>query len=226
MQQHAVIVVGLVLPVDAAAQAAVALAIALGDVEEGLFRTRIGAGIGEGGGLHGDQRGQFLTLGAGQRQRRRQRGHSHGLGAPIARRLRRQRDLALDLRQAFVGSRETVGELQLRKTIFEHIDRRSAGRSSGLGIPGFCVIRVRRQHAGARRLAALNQDEGERHAQRGHRDPMPSLQGAARHRPGLCPAGAIICQEFRNCSDHPPRCPKRSEINLRSTVYRRKLARV
>ena len=78
---------------------------------------------------------------------------------------------------------------------------------------GFCAVRVRRQHVGVRRLAALNQDKRQRHAQRSHRDPMPSRpqaerQGAARHRRGRRPAGAISYQEFRNCSVHPPQCPK------------------
>ena len=60
---------------------------------------------------------------AGQGQRRRQRRDPHGFGTHRARRLWRERDLALDLRQAFIGGRETVGELRLRETVLERIDR-------------------------------------------------------------------------------------------------------
>ncbi len=121
MHQHAAVVVGLVLPIDPAAIAAVALAVALGDVEERFFGARIGAEIGEGRGLHADQRGQFFALAAGQRQRLRQRRDPHGLGTRGAR-LRRQRNLALDLRQAFIGGRETVGKSRLGETVVKRID--------------------------------------------------------------------------------------------------------
>ena len=46
-----------------------------------------------------------------------------GIGTHGARWLRRQRDLTLDLRQAFVRGRETVGELRLRETVLERVDR-------------------------------------------------------------------------------------------------------
>ena len=63
MHQHAVVVVGLVLPVDPAAIAAMAAAIAVGDVQERLVGARIVAEIGKRGGFQADQRGLVLAVG-------------------------------------------------------------------------------------------------------------------------------------------------------------------
>ena len=57
VHQHAVVVVGFVLPVDPAAITAVAAALALGDVEERLVGARIVAEIGKGRGFQADQHG-------------------------------------------------------------------------------------------------------------------------------------------------------------------------
>jgi hypothetical protein len=48
VHEHAVVVIGLVLPVDLSRIAAVAAAVALGDIEEGCFRSRVVTEIGEG----------------------------------------------------------------------------------------------------------------------------------------------------------------------------------
>ena len=219
MHQHAAVVVGLVLPIDPAVVAATALAVALGDVEERLFGARVVAEIGEGRRLHADQRGQLLTLGGtGQVQRGRQRRDPHGLGTPCAL-LRCKRDLARHLGQAFIGGRETIGELRLGETVLERI-----GRSLRLAGFGFCAFGVRSQHSGVGRLAALNEHEGKRHEQCGHRRPAPSkAAGTTRRCRGRSPACAIINLEFRISSDHPPAAPR---IHPRSAVNRRMRTRL
>ena len=75
-------------------------------------------------------------------------------------------DLALHLRQVFIGVRETVGE---------RVDR-----SVRPGRARFCAVRVRRQHFGVRRLAALSEDKGQRHTQRRQRNPLPSQRRGER----------------------------------------------
>ena len=143
----------------------------------------------------------------------------HGLGAHRARRLRRQRDLALDLRQAFAGGRETIGELRRRETVLERIDR--SLRRACLRV---CAFRVRRQHAGVRRLAALNQDKGQRHAQRSHRDPVPSRKENGQVRRGV--AGERQPGWRDQLSGISDLLRPSTPIAPRSTVNRRKLARV
>ena len=154
VHQHAVVVVGLVLPVDPAGIAAVAVAVALGDVEERRVGARIVAEIGEGGGFHADQRGQVFALGrtlvgsASARARRRGTGAVLRLrcgalgGGDLPRRCRCDGS-------AFACGREAILELRRREAVLERV----AGWR----------LRIRGEHAGARRLAALNQDERQRH---------------------------------------------------------------
>jgi hypothetical protein len=203
MHQHAAVVVGLVLPIDLAGIAAVTLALAAGDVEERRFRARIPAEIGEGGGLHADQRGQVLAR-AFQRQRRRigsdairrrgdRRFSRDPLGAycTLARRLA-ARYLAARLPfDAFGLAGEAILELRGREAVFETV---AAG-----------PMRVRGNRLCGRRLAALNQQGGERHHDGEEGDRAPTRRQAKRHRQ----TSAIIRRRFRIDPDHPP--PKTAE---------------
>ena len=80
MHQDAVVVVGLVLPVDPAAVAAMAAAVALGDVQERLVGARIVAEIGKRRGFQADQSGLILSRRTLVRNRRRQRRNPVGGG--------------------------------------------------------------------------------------------------------------------------------------------------
>src|SRR5205823_14927225 len=70
-------------------------------------------------------------------------------------------------------------------------------------------MRVRGQQSGAWRLAALNQDEGDRHKQRNERDPGPPEGPAMTRRiRGHHPVRTMTYLEFRIRSDHPPTAPR------------------
>ena len=166
MHQHAVVVVGLVLPVDPPRIAAMALALALGDVEERRFRPRIVAEIGEGGGFHADQRGQLIALGLARKgERRRDRGDADRLGARAALRLwcHRGGGLSCDcdrpLSKTFPLGRKAIPELRRREAIFECV--------AGTG------LRIGGEHAGVRCPAALGEHERKRHEQRGDGRQVP-----------------------------------------------------
>ena len=140
MHQHAAVVVGLVLPVDPAAIAAVALAVALGDVEERLFGARIGAEIGEGRGFHADQRGQFFrSVRARASASGVERGDPHGLGRTV--RCGCGASATWRCAQAFAGGREAVAlNCGARKRSSKY--RRRVGWRWAIGAPAMPPARL------------------------------------------------------------------------------------
>ena len=67
----------------------------------------------------------------------------------------RKRDLARNLGQAFIGGRETIGELRLRETVLERIVAACA-----LPALDFAPSLFAASIAGVGRFAALNEHEG------------------------------------------------------------------
>ena len=121
MHQHAVVVVGLVLPVDPAAIAAVAAAVALGDVQERLVGARIVAEIGEGRGFQADQRGLiFSAADAGRAPSAPAMRPGRARAAACA--VRRRGGVGgLALREALARGREAIPELRCREAVVEGI---------------------------------------------------------------------------------------------------------
>ena len=79
------------------------------------------------------------------------------------------------------------------------------------------ALRVCGQHSGARRLAALNQNKGERHKKRSDCDPVPTTGlgvpglGTLRRDRGNHPVRAMTYLEFRIGSGHPPTAPRTTQ---------------
>ena len=191
VHQHAVVVVGLVLPVDAAGIAAMAFPA---DIEERSLGSGIVAVIGEGGGFHADQRGQLVLLHRllllRQRQRRIERSNAVGLGLHRAPRCEVGH---LALLEAFIRAREAIAELRLREAIVEAV----AGR-------GGCIGRKRGR---ARCATALGEEQRERNDGGGNGEPAKGRARAAPMRDRLRRSRIVsnsIRQVFRNSSEHPP----------------------
>ena len=205
VHQHAVVVVGLVLPVDPAAIAAVALAIALGDVQERRVGARIVAEIGEGRGFHADQRGQLFALGrARQGQRRRDRAPRGPARARAALCcvLRRGATATCRCSKTFLVGREAILELRRREAVFERVAGwrlRVGGQHCRRSAP--CRIEPERRTAA---------QTARRRRSRRHRE-----SGRDRARPANHPVRAIMHLEFRIRPDHPPTCPKTQPANQR-----------
>ena len=178
-----------------------AAAVARGDVEEGGFGGGIVAVIGEGRGLHADQRGHLIRGGL----RRPLVGHG---------RLERSNAVALRLH----ALRREVGESDAAEAF-----RSRSG--SGRGIPVWGSDRRKlsldaaacaggRRYVGGkgarvRRTAALNQDQRERHKQTGEQRPSASRRRTARRSRQRYPARNIKHMVLRIGSDHPPTVPSR-----------------
>lgn len=143
VHQHAVVVEGLVLPVDAAGIAAVAVAVAVGNVQERRFGAWIVAVIGEGGRFQSDQGGLIFMLRTLIGHDRRQRGDAIRLGLDGPPGLC-VRYVCRPLLQAFGGGGKAILELRFGETVVERIAR---------------ALHVGSERAGARRPAALGECE-------------------------------------------------------------------
>ncbi len=189
MHQHAAVVIGLVLPVDLSGITAVAAAIALRYVKERRLGARIVAEIGEGRGFHADQRGQVVA--------RPLEGECGGIGGdavwgrrgvgrdPFGSHRALTRGFARRPLDAFGFRGESVLELRCGEAVVERVGGR---------------MRIRSQRSGGGRLAALNQDERQRHesSEEGNRAPARRhVRGRRRHR-------ASKRSRFRIRSEHPP----------------------
>src|SRR3954453_11812149 len=111
VHQHAAVIVGLVLPVDPAREAAVAPALAAADVQEWRVRCWIVAEIGKGRRPHADEGGEILARSSCRRLRLQR-------GDLIRRRLRGEVRGGME-RKTLLRRRETVAELSRRKTLIE-----------------------------------------------------------------------------------------------------------
>ena len=163
VNQHAAVAVGLVLPVDAPRIAAMAAAVALGDVEEGRVGSGVVAEIGEGRRFHADQRRQVVTCRTligdlrcerGDLVRRLLRLLLHGA---LGREVRR-----LPLQKTLARGREAFFELRGREAILERVAACDLLRI-GFGDHLDVGLRVRCECRRVRRLAALNQRQRQRH---------------------------------------------------------------
>ena len=131
--------------------AAMAAAIAAGNVQERLIGARIVAEIGKGRGFQADQRGLVFAGRTLVRKLRRQR--RDPVGGRFCRAVRRRSGIGgLALHQAFARGRKAVLELRLREAVVERIAPR------GLRIGG--------KRPGARRLATLSENERQRDKRR------------------------------------------------------------
>ena len=143
------------------------------------------------------------SVGRGQVQRGRQRGDPDGLGAHRALLAAPARPRA-KLGQAFIGGRETIGELRLGETVFERIGRSRACR--------LWILRLRCSPPAFRRSAPCRIEPAQRTAAQ-TAQPIAAQrhrrrQGTTRRGPGRRPVRAIDYLEFRICSDHPPIAPR------------------
>jgi hypothetical protein len=114
----------------------------------------------------------------------------------------------LPLHEALTGGRETVVELRGGEAVYETVP------GGGLRIGG--------EHSGARRLAALNENEGQRDKCRENGDRAPSSKAGAMPARARAPRGvrqnhmayAIRGAEFQIRPDHPPTVPKSTGIGV------------
>ena len=172
VHQHAVVVVGLVLPVDPAAIAAMAAALALRDVEERLVGARIVAEIGKGGGFHADQRGLlFAGRALGRAAWAPARPPDRARARPARCVARRGGRLCRCARLSLVR-REAIVELRRREAVFESVARR------GVGIGGQHVRRSAPCRIEPERMTAVRK---------------PKRRAIQRHRRSRRDAGAGIC---------------------------------
>ena len=145
VHQHAVVVVGFVLPVDLAAIAAMAATLALWNVQERLVGARIVAEIGKRRGFQADQHGLVFAC---RRTLIRQRGASeatrYGAGSCCAARFAR-----------CVGG--CLPEALARPSGNDPWNCGAGNRSSKVSPAEACALAA--SIAGAGRLAALNQHE-------------------------------------------------------------------
>ena len=162
VHQHAVVVVGLVLPVDPPRVAAVAAALALDDVQEWFVGARVVAEIGEGRRFQPHQGCLFLVKAALIRHCRCEgsnaiRWRLHGDARLLSVGRRRQ-----PLRQAFGGRRKAIPKLRLPEAILEAVASR--------------FLRIGRERAGVRRLSALNEDKRQRNQRCQGGDPVQRVR--------------------------------------------------
>jgi hypothetical protein len=171
----------------------VALAIALGDVEERLFRARIGAEIGEGRGLHADQRGRFFASVRGSVSVEVNKRPSRARCAPCA--APRQCNLTLDW-----------GRLSLA---VENDRRIAAG--NGLRTCRRCLVFCFVFAASIRRSALPHWTSTRTAERRGsYRNQCHLRRRATQHNRGVA-LRAICYLEFRISSDHPPTAPRSTQ---------------